>query len=733
MWTAERQLGLLRSYRAVSSDTIYDRGLAFGAILQKGFNLAEVSEELQSDRLLVGVAVTQDGLALRYASEELQNDRDVVLAAVTQEGHALHYASEELQNDREVVLAAVTQNGHALHYASEELKNDRDVVLAAVTQHGLALHYASEELQNDRDVVLAAVTQHGLALEYASEELQNDRDVVLAAVTQEGLGLDYASEELQNDREVVLAAVTQYGEALEYASEALRNDRDVVLAAVTAPAENGSAAVYASQQMRDNILVIFAAQVSGFPDLSWLRRLELAAIGEEAIREEASGNEGRGKDNVYPLRAPMHHLLLELTTTDLQNLESVDPGSVKALEKEVEVTVAARHAAEQAEMAAMEALGAAHAALGPRLHDTRPTKAQEALRMAKKKACIAAGRAIVYGEILSTMATTAAMSEQAGRVTADLEQLGLSVNPQTVAVAQAVARAVAQAVAAPVRWAGKVPADLKPVNPQTVAVAHAVAQAVAAQVRSPFWSRARSFLARSMEEAKALAAWVKPNDEMPEAKEMLAWQLRGAEHDAAELRFLIARDVRARAIYAETVATRLAGVQRRAVRSIDKILRAVRDHIRLNVSQRTTNSKTNSQNEVESMVRATQRGCSKYKRTDVFFRFVEDQLIPANLMRREDLAPIFEEIGRVHALCDMTPELPDDLAEDIGFTQNSRAIEDDVELGIRRSAADALDENSRAAEDDEELEAMKRSAADALDALDAPDQREPYNKRSRRP
>ena len=61
-------------------------------------------------------------------------------------------------------------------------------------------------------------------------------------------------------------------------------------------------------------------------------------------------------------------------------------------------------------------------------------------------------------------------------------------------------------------------------------------------------------------------------------------------------------------------------------------------------------------------------------------------------MRREDLAPIFEEIGRVHALCAMTPALPEEWGDGIGFTQHSRAAQDDEELeAMRRSAADALD------------------------------------------
>jgi hypothetical protein len=46
----------------------------------------------------------QNGFLIRYVSNELKNDREFVLAAVNRDGSALQYASDELKNDREIVL-----------------------------------------------------------------------------------------------------------------------------------------------------------------------------------------------------------------------------------------------------------------------------------------------------------------------------------------------------------------------------------------------------------------------------------------------------------------------------------------------------------------------------------------------------------------------------------------------------------------------------------------------------
>ena len=86
---------------------------------------------------------------------EYQSDKDVVLAAVMQTGFTLKYVRNELNADRDVVLAAVTKDGDALKYAAQELQADKRIVLAAVRQNSLSLMYGSSELQDDEDIVQA--------------------------------------------------------------------------------------------------------------------------------------------------------------------------------------------------------------------------------------------------------------------------------------------------------------------------------------------------------------------------------------------------------------------------------------------------------------------------------------------------------------------------------------------------------------------------------------------------
>jgi hypothetical protein len=85
------------------------------------------------------ISNTEAPTTLATAGESKKHQVEQALAAILQDGYALKSMSNELKNNKEVVLAAVSNDGSALEYASEELHNDKDVVLAAVSNDGQSI------------------------------------------------------------------------------------------------------------------------------------------------------------------------------------------------------------------------------------------------------------------------------------------------------------------------------------------------------------------------------------------------------------------------------------------------------------------------------------------------------------------------------------------------------------------------------------------------------------------
>jgi hypothetical protein len=191
---------------------------AIDFVSRNGFNIRDLSEDLQSNEQVAWAAVNNNGDAYQYLPLFLQRTRNIAYAAVRQNGLVVRLLDPMFQTDKEIMLVAAKENGKSLKDMLPEFQNDFDIVKTAVCRSPSAICYASFELQQNSEIRKLSKAQESMGIRDLQFPLMNEEDEPLLFFAREKEMSEEEEESLKSSQEAEKRAEVA---AMKRASEEL--------------------------------------------------------------------------------------------------------------------------------------------------------------------------------------------------------------------------------------------------------------------------------------------------------------------------------------------------------------------------------------------------------------------------------------------------------------------------------------------------------------------------------
>jgi hypothetical protein len=128
--------------------------------------------------------VSMNGFNIINVSDNLQLDKEVVYTAIKKTPMAYHYIDKSFFNDKEFILLCLNSNGYDeenyekfLKILSNEFKDDKDIVIACIKKCCKNIIYCSKRLRNDKEIVLTAINNS--YYDFYEKMTENDTSILI--------------------------------------------------------------------------------------------------------------------------------------------------------------------------------------------------------------------------------------------------------------------------------------------------------------------------------------------------------------------------------------------------------------------------------------------------------------------------------------------------------------------------------------------------------------------------